>query len=66
MYSKLPPEDEEFVYSKHVEDLIGLNLKRKCISLLLIMRILNVIGSFLGMDSYYVDDRRLILLVSST
>ena len=39
MYSKLPPEDEQFIYSKHVEDIIGTNLKRKCISLVLIMQI---------------------------
>ena len=29
MYSKLPPEDEQLIYSKHVEDFIGMNLKRK-------------------------------------
>ena len=29
MYSKLPPEDEQFIYSKHVEDIIGINLERK-------------------------------------
>ena len=40
MYSKLPPEDEYFIYSKHVEDIIGINLKRKCIWLILITQIL--------------------------
>ena len=39
MYSKLPPEDEYFIYSKHVEDIIGINLKRKCNSLVLITQI---------------------------
>ena len=32
MYSKLPTEDEQFICSKHVEDIIGINLKRTCIS----------------------------------
>ena len=36
MYSKLPPGDEQFIYSKHVEDITGINLERKCISLVLI------------------------------
>ena len=36
----LPPEDEYFIYSKHVEDIIGINLKRKCIWLILITQIL--------------------------
>ena len=35
MYSKLPPEDEQFIFSKHVEDIIGINLERKCIWLVL-------------------------------
>jgi hypothetical protein len=39
MYSKLPSDDEQFIYSKHVEDIIGINLKRKCVSLVLIMQI---------------------------
>ena len=39
MYSKLPPEDEQFIYLKHVEDINGINLKRKCISLVLITQI---------------------------
>ena len=39
MYSNLPPEDEQFIYSKHVVDFIGINLKRKCISLVLITQI---------------------------
>ena len=39
MYSKLYPEDEQFICSKHVEDIIGKNLKRKCIWLLLITQI---------------------------
>ena len=39
MYSKLPAEDEQLIYSKHVEDIIGINLKRKCIWLLLITQI---------------------------
>ena len=38
MYSKLPPEDEQFIYSKRVED-IRINLKRKCILLVLITQI---------------------------
>ena len=38
MYSKLPPEDEQLIYSKHVDDIIGINLKRKCISLVLITK----------------------------
>ena len=29
MYSKLPPEDEQLIYSKYVVDIIGINLKRK-------------------------------------
>ena len=32
MYSKLHTEDEQFICSKHVEDITGINLKRKCIS----------------------------------
>ena len=36
MYSKLPAEDEQLIYSKHVEDITEINLKRKCISLVLI------------------------------
>ena len=35
MYSKLPAEDEQLICSKHVEDIIGINLKRKCNSLVL-------------------------------
>ena len=29
MYSKLPPGDEWLIYSKHLEDIIGINVKRK-------------------------------------
>ena len=36
IYSKLPPEDEQLIYWKHVEDIIGTDLKRKCIWLVLI------------------------------
>jgi hypothetical protein len=36
MYSKLPAEDEQFMYSKHVEVIIGIHLKIKCISFVLI------------------------------
>ena len=39
MFNKLPPEDEQFIYSKHVEVIIGINLKRKCIWLVLITQI---------------------------
>ena len=39
IYSKPPPEDQQSVYSKHVEDIIGINLKRKCISLVFSMQI---------------------------
>ena len=39
MYSKLLPEDEYFIYSKYVEDINGINLKRKCISLVLVTQI---------------------------
>jgi hypothetical protein len=28
MYSKLPAEDEQFIYSKPVEDIIGINFKK--------------------------------------
>ena len=28
-YSKLPAEDEQLIYSKHVRDIIGINLKKK-------------------------------------
>ena len=38
-YSKLPPEDEQLICSKHVQDIIGINLKRKCISFILITQI---------------------------
>ena len=38
-YSKLSPEDEQFIYLKHAEDITGINLKRKCVSLVLIMQI---------------------------
>ena len=27
MYSKLPPEDGQLIYSKHVEDIIGISKK---------------------------------------
>ena len=39
MYSKLHPEDELLIYSEHVEDIIGINLKSKCIWLVLITEI---------------------------
>jgi hypothetical protein len=39
MYRKLPAEDEKFIYSKHVEDITGMKLKRKCMSLVLITQI---------------------------
>ena len=39
IYFKLPTEDEQFIYSKHVEDIIRTNLKIKCISLVLITQI---------------------------
>ena len=39
MYSKLPPEDEQLICSKHVEDITGINLKRKWIWLVLITQI---------------------------
>ena len=42
MHSKLPPEDEYFIYSKHVEDIIAINLKRKYISLVLITQKLKI------------------------
>ena len=39
MYSKLPPEEKSLIYSKYVEDISGTNLKRKCISLVIITQI---------------------------
>ena len=39
IYSKLPPEDVQFIYSKHVEDIIGINEERKCVWLVLITQI---------------------------
>ena len=39
VYSKLPPADEYFIHSKYVGDITGINLKRKCISLVLIMQV---------------------------
>ena len=39
MYSELLPEDGQFVYSKHAEDITGINLERKYIWLVLITQI---------------------------
>jgi hypothetical protein len=47
MYSKLPAEDEQFIYSKRVEGSIRINLKRKCIWLVLITQRNTVILTFL-------------------